>query len=449
MAGLVVVVVVSIVTVLAPVLAPWDPDLDATHVGAVPPGSVVPDVGSANRVAIGDAPLLGWREVADGTLTLEVLETVATRYRVILDSRGRVRRIEQQPGGVSLRELDLAASGPLVQVLPDESTKPVPTDGSLTARRPAPPAVAALAIDRVLNLRPATTEVSVRWEASVVDGVVTGLTRNGEATDATAITAGGEAGVEAADVLRGSAVASYAWNGEAMTRNHLLGTDRNGRDFLSRLLYSGQVSLLVGVVATLVSLVIGVVYGAIAGYLGGRTDRVMMGAVDVLYALPFMFLVIILLATFGRHIVILFAALGAVQWLTMSRIVRGEILSLREREFVAAARLAGAPGSAIMARHLIPNCLGPVIVYTTLTVPIVILEESFLAFLGLQVEFGGRALDSWGSLIQNGVEQNGQAFDHLWLLVWPSAVMAITLLALNVLGDGLRDALDPKLRGRQ
>ncbi len=204
--------------------------------------------------------------------------------------------------------------------------------------------------------------------------------------------------------------------------------------------------------ATLASLVIGVMYGAAAGYAGGRLDRLMMAAVDILYAIPFIFLVIILMVSFGRSemlrghsIFLLFVALGAVQWLTMARIVRGQVLSLKQREFVEAARAGGAGPVRVLWRHLIPNTSGPVVVYTTLTVPIVILQESFLAFIGLSVEYKGMALDSWGALVNQGMQALGSGGSQSWLLVFPSLAMVVTLLGLNCLGDGLRDVLDPRM----
>ncbi|MBF8222626.1 ABC transporter permease subunit [Halomonas sp. 328] len=221
---------------------------------------------------------------------------------------------------------------------------------------------------------------------------------------------------------------------------HYAGTDANGRDLLTRTLYGGQISLSVALVATLVSLVIGVLYGAIAGYLGGRADALMMRFVDIMYSLPFMFLVILLMVVFGRNILLIYAAIGAVEWLDMSRIVRGQVLALKRREFVEAAHALGVRGWTIVTRHLIPNTLGPVIVYVTLTVPKVILLESFLSFLGLGVQ---EPLTSWGVLISEGKDLMETA---PWMLLVPSAFLALTLLCLNFLGDGLRDALDPKTR---
>jgi oligopeptide transport system permease protein len=197
---------------------------------------------------------------------------------------------------------------------------------------------------------------------------------------------------------------------------------------------------MVGVVATLVSVVIGVSWGAVAGYLGGRVDMVMMRIVDVLYSLPFLFFVILLMVYFGRHIVLIFAALGAVEWLTMARIVRGQTLSLKRREFIEAARASGTPTAAIIRRHIVPNTLGPVAVYVTLTIPHVMLVESFISFLGLGVQ---EPMTSWGVLISEGAQQIETA---PWMLVFPATFLALTLFCFNFIGDGLRDALDPHER---
>jgi len=223
-----------------------------------------------------------------------------------------------------------------------------------------------------------------------------------------------------------------------LTGAHALGTDSLGRDLLARLLIGLRVSLAIGVVATSVSLVIGVAWGATAGYLGGRVDELMMRVVDVLYSLPFIFFVILLMVTFGRNFILIFVAIGAVEWLTMARIVRGQTLSLKQREFVEAARAAGLTTPAIVARHIVPNLLGPVVVYVTLTIPAVILAESFLSFLGLGVQ---EPLTSLGVLISRGAQDMEVA---PWLLVAPSAAMVVTLMCFNFLGDGLRDAIDPK-----
>ena len=221
---------------------------------------------------------------------------------------------------------------------------------------------------------------------------------------------------------------------------HLLGTDSLGRDLLARLLVGLRVSLAIGVVATTVSLVIGVTWGAVAGYVGGRLDELMMRIVDVLYSLPFIFFVILLMAEFGRNFVLIFVAIGLVEWLTMARIVRGQTLSLKHKEFIEAARAAGLTAPAIVARHIVPNLLGPVVVYVTLTIPSVILAESFLSFLGLGVQ---EPLTSLGVLISKGAQDMEVA---PWLLVVPSIAMVVTLMCFNFIGDGLRDAIDPKDR---
>jgi oligopeptide transport system permease protein len=223
-----------------------------------------------------------------------------------------------------------------------------------------------------------------------------------------------------------------------LTGGHLLGADSLGRDLLARLLIGLRVSLAIGAAATSVSLLIGVAWGATAGYLGGRIDELMMRIVDVLYSLPFIFFVILLMVVFGRSFLLIFLAIGAVEWLTMSRIVRGQTLSLKQMEFIEAARAIGLTTPAIIARHIVPNLLGPVAVYATLTIPQVILAESFLSFLGLGVQ---EPLTSLGVLIAKGAQDMEVA---PWLLIAPSATMAATLLCFNFIGDGLRDAIDPK-----
>jgi len=217
---------------------------------------------------------------------------------------------------------------------------------------------------------------------------------------------------------------------------HWLGTDQLGRDLLARLLYGGRISLMVGLCATLVSLTIGVIYGSISGFVGGNLDAVMMRIVDILYALPFAIFVVLLMVFFGRNLILLFVAIGAVEWLTMARIVRGQVLSLKNREFIEAAHALGLPWWRIIWRHIIPNMLGPIIVYATLTVPGVMLLEAFLSFLGLGVQ---PPQSSWGVLIKEGAEAMEE---YPWLLIYPASIMALTLFSLNFLGDGLRDALD-------
>jgi oligopeptide transport system permease protein len=217
---------------------------------------------------------------------------------------------------------------------------------------------------------------------------------------------------------------------------HWLGTDTLGRDLLARTLYGGRISITVGLVATFVALAIGVTYGAVAGFVGGKADAVMMRIVDILYALPFAIFVILLMVFFGRNIFLLFFAIGAVEWLTMARIVRGQVMSIKRMEFIEAARALGLSPRRIIFRHVIPNVLGPVIVYTTLTIPAVMLLEAFLSFLGLGVQ---APMSSWGVLIKDGSEKMEEFW---WLLVFPGALFSLTLFSLNFLGDGLRDALD-------
>ena len=227
--------------------------------------------------------------------------------------------------------------------------------------------------------------------------------------------------------------------------SHPMGTDNAGRDQLARVLQGGQISLFVGIISTLVSLLIGVSYGAIAGYVGGRLDNIMMRIVDVLYSLPYVIVVIVLLSMFRSQtprgqLILLFIALGSVSWLTMARIVRGQVLSLKNQEFVMAAKATGVSTPRIIFRHLVPNTLGPVIVYATLTIPQIMLTEAFLSFLGFGVQ---APLASWGSLASDGI-QNIAIFP--WQLIFPGVTMALTLFSLNFLGDGLRDALDPQMR---
>lgn len=217
---------------------------------------------------------------------------------------------------------------------------------------------------------------------------------------------------------------------------HWLGTDIFGRDLLTQIMYGGRVSLAVGFVATGVALLIGVIWGAIAGYVGGRVDMVMMRLVDILYALPFMIFIVLLMVVFGRNMLLLFLAIGAVEWLTMARIMRSQVQSLRQQEFVEAAVSLGLSSAVIIRRHLIPNALGPVIVYTTLTIPSVMLLEAFLSFLGLGVQ---PPQTSWGLLISYGAETMEE---YPWLLLYPGLTLTLTLFSLNFLGDGLRDALD-------
>jgi len=242
---------------------------------------------------------------------------------------------------------------------------------------------------------------------------------------------------------------------------HPMGTDDSGRDILARVLQGGRISLMVGIISTIVSLIVGVSWGATAGYLGGRVDNFMMRVVDIIYAVPYILIVIVLLSVFGgpntplwiqamanafgggqglSQIFLLFFALGLVSWLTMARVVRGQILSLKNQDFVMAAQATGVSTPSIIFRHLVPNALGPVIIYATLTIPSVMLSEAFLSFLGIGVQ---APYASWGSLCADGIK-NISVFP--WQLIFPGVTMALTLFSLNFLGDGLRDALDPQTR---
>ena len=238
-------------------------------------------------------------------------------------------------------------------------------------------------------------------------------------------------------------IAPYAYDAQNLNLGatppsaaHWLGTDVFGRDLLTQIMYGGRISLAVGFVATAVALLIGISWGAIAGYLGGRIDAVMMRIVDILYALPFMIFIVLLMVVFGRNLLLLFLAIGAVEWLTMARIMRGQIQALRQQEFVEAAISLGLSPLIIVRKHLVPNALGPIIVYTTLTIPSVMLLEAFLSFLGLGIQ---PPKTSWGLLISYGAETMEE---YPWLLIYPGLALTITLFALNFLGDGLRDALD-------
>ena len=436
MVGLGVLLVVVMACLVGPLVSPHDPALAREWLGARPPGFSHPGGRRSNVLQIGQPSPLP----ATHSLEMVVDDSVYLQVRVRVDGAGVVTAITAQSGAVGF---DDVSAGSALAGLPglahlDISPRPgiwEPVAGPVTVERGARlPAAFGAGPSRQLILRGTQEPLQVTYAAEIEHGQVTAVSRDGVPVDNV--------------VVPGDRLLDVTVDGRPHRVRHLLGTDDRGRDLAARVLHGGRISLLVGIVGTLVSVLIGVAYGAVAGYAGGRLDRLMMSVIDVLYALPFMFLVILLLAFFGNNIFLLFAALGAVQWLTMARIVRAQVMTLRHREFIDAARLAGCRRRHLLWRHLIPNSLGPIIVYATLTVPLVMLEESFLSFIGLTIHYGGRPIDSWGALVKSGMEGLGTDGSASWLLLAPATAMGLTLLALNVVGDGLRDAFDPQLRGR-
>jgi len=514
MGGLVVMVVVSFASVAAPWITPMAPDYGQPWLRhARAPGFEHPAVLAEIRFDNGEAPFVPERippRIArymsnDGTIVYRLTEVEQHEYRIRL-RRGKIRKIQE--GATSIPRVEVAGALAVARLLDSDGqpTGPELRNVVLEPKKPVPEALKDYAKEKILILQvnqPRTPEPET-IEVVIADGKVTSITRGGVALDQLR--------------AEGRYVEEIRKDGNEQRIYHLLGTDDVGRDIWSRVVYGGQVSLMVGAVATIVSILIGVIYGAVAGYqsqapmtlwnliatllglgaasgvmatnaifglvkeeaisfawlfpaalalflvivVGGAvlakrlpwqkqfttSGEFMMRIVDILYALPFMFLVILLMISYGRDLITLFVALGCVQWLMMARIVRGQVLSLKEKEFIEAARMCGSGHASIVFRHLIPNTLGVVVVYATLTVPAVILQESFLSFIGLTVEFQGRTLDSWGSLVDQGRQALTASGGKWWILVFPSAAMAVTLFSLNFLGDGLRDALDPKLKGR-
>jgi oligopeptide transport system permease protein len=421
--GLCFFVVVAALCLLAPWIAPPPEDL-RPWLGAQPPCSSHPAVGQRNAFVPGSAE--GPAPTAR-RLEFRLAAGSAQAYRCAL----RQGRLELRgPDARQLERLAIPAGAVIVGPAGDEGFA---VAGELAAGGPAP----AWLVDagrpvRYLRLfAPGPEQI---WEITRgADGRVEAITCDGAAVSGT---------VE----LRGELVRSFHADGREQTALHLLGTDQQGRDLWARTLHGGRLSLTVGLVATVVSLLLGTLIGALAGFRGGRTDATVVAGINVLDSVPFLFLVILLMTVAkDRSLFVFFAALGCVQWLTTARIVRAQVLSLAGAEFVLAARTAGLPPWTILYRHLIPNCLGPIVVFASLTVPAVILEESFLSFIGLGVQQDGRPLDSWGALIAQGMSALGSDGGQSWLLLVPASLMTATLLALNLVGDGLRSALDPRL----
>ena len=440
MAGLFVVLAMAIGAAGAPWLVPFDPREMERWTGGLEPGTRHLDLCNEMVVTAGqrpreqDVPRGVAAVLGDGAAhvwTLDVQLEEVTTFRLTMDGakvqqigEGGKRHTRVELGdGETLRVKDGGANLP-ARVLEVGAVLPEPAPRQ-TGRY-------VVLVERVKRSPDSRKTIEVRFHP---DGTAASVTSGDKAVE-------GELRVRAEDV-QGAAL-----DGVRPEHTHPLGTDQEGRDVLSRVLFGARISLLVGIVATFVSLSIGVLYGAIAGYASGRTDVFMMRVVDVLYAMPYIFLVIILLVVFGRSLIMLFVALGFVQWLTPARVVRGQILSLKRREFVEAAVTLGTKPSKILLRHLVPNTLGVVAVFTTLTIPAVILEESFLSFIGLTVLFNGEPIDSWGALVDYGRNALGSNGERWWMLVFPAAAMSITLFSLNFLGDGLRDALDPRQKGR-
>ncbi|KHE92189.1 MAG: ABC transporter permease [Candidatus Scalindua rubra] len=430
--GLILVVAVSATIVIVPVFYGGSPKITRVWLGAQSPGFTHPDCLSKNIFIKGEEAetspsLVGATELIYQTKSISRQEIrVTTR-------RGKVNTIMFTEGARHIEELDSSTLKGELFRSKDDGTPGVKLEQTFALKKnTAPPDGLFEVGSRVLMI------LLIKEDDEVTQNIVTL-----NSSTVTSITVKQDNNEISSDglVIKGRDVIKVIADGEEIRVTHLLGTDKLGRDLFIRILYGGRISLLVGIVATLVSIIIGLSYGAVSGYFGGMVDSVMMRIVDVLYGLPFIFLVILLMVLFERSLILFFVALGLVQWLTVARIVRGQILSLRKSEFVEAAKMSGASAWKIVFSHLIPHTIGPVIVYTTLTIPLIILEESFLAYIGLGIT---NASDSLGSLVEQGVRMLGDAGENWWLLLCPSLTMIFILFGMNCLGDGLRDSFDPK-----
>jgi oligopeptide transport system permease protein len=429
MLSLILLIIISSACVTAPLFVSVAPEKQAPWFHTQAPFSVRPRVEAINQWQLGDSYPKHLKDIQ-----IEVFRQDYEDIRLVL-RKGLIFRIQKVEGAIPLDSLRINPNEhKVIELLKNDQLGRVMPEMTIHLGE-APPAQLFQPNYQVAFLRVyKSADSTQQYHISLSDGIIDSVRSQNQTIKKLK--------------LRGDEIKSILKNGQPSIYYHFLGTDELGRDLFARILYGGQITLLVGLVATFVSLIIGVFIGAISGYLGGKYDRLIMSGVDILYAIPFMFLVILLLVNFGRSLLMLFFALGAVQWLTMSRIVRTQVMSLKQLAFVDAARLSGASHLQIITNHLLPNCLGNILIYTTLTIPMVIMEESFLSFIGLSVQFNGRSLDSWGTLVHQGMLALGSNGEYGWLLIFPSLTMALTLLSLNILGDGLRDAFDPKLRGK-